>query len=39
MKPLKISAFAVQTDKEGNIVYPIEITGTLKILNLGVIDY
>ena len=28
----------VRTDEQGNIIYPIAVTGTLKILNLGVID-
>jgi hypothetical protein len=39
MKVVKASACNVKVDVEGNIVYPIEITGTLRILNLGVVDY
>ena len=39
MKVVKAAACTVKIDVEGNIVYPIEITGTLRILNLGVVDY
>lgn len=38
-KVFKASACTIKTDVNGNIVYPIEITGTLRILNLGTIDY
>ena len=38
-KPLKKLAVDIQTDNQGNITYPIEITATLKILNLGFIDF
>lgn len=37
-KVLKASNLNVKTDAEGNIMYPIVVTGTLKILSLGVID-
>ena len=37
-KVVKASNLNVRTDEEGNIIYPIVVTGTLKILNLGVID-
>lgn len=33
-----ISSIKVETDSEGHIVYPIVVTSTLKILNLGSID-
>ena len=26
-------------DEDGNIIYPIQVTNTLKILNLGVVEY
>ena len=34
-----ITACKVERDYEGNIVYPIVVTPTLKILNLGVVEY
>ena len=37
-KVIKASPCQVKMDADGNIIYPIEITGTLKILNLGVIE-
>ena len=36
---MKKFAVDISTDNHGNINYPIEITSTLKIYNLGVIDY
>ena len=38
-KVIKAAPCQIKTDSSGNIIYPIEITGTLKILNLGVIDF
>ena len=36
LKPIKVE---VKTDSDGNIKYPIEISSTLKVLNLGIVDY
>ena len=36
---LKASNLNVRTDESGNIIYPISVTGTLKIMNLGRVDY
>ena len=38
MKLVKASNLNVRTDMEGNIQYPIVVTPSLSILNLGVID-
>ena len=35
---VKASNLNVRTDDQGNILYPIHVTQTLRILNLGVID-
>ena len=34
-----ISAVKVDRDEEGNVKYPIEVSGTLKILNLGIVEF
>ena len=34
-----ITACKVEKDGEGNIVYPIIVTQTLKIMNLGTVEY
>ena len=34
-----VTACKVEKDSDGNIVYPIVVTQTLKILNLGVVEY
>jgi len=38
-KVVKAANIAVKTNSEGQIVYPITITGTLKILNLGQVEW
>jgi hypothetical protein len=38
-KIVKASPCQIRTDINGNIVFPIEVTGTLKVLSLGVIEY
>ena len=34
-----VTACKVEKDSDGNIIYPIVVTQTLKILNLGVVEY
>ena len=38
VKVLKASQLNIKMDMEGNIEYPIQVTGTLKIFNLGIVD-
>ena len=38
-RTFKCPTVNIRTDSTGNIIYPIEVTGTLKVLNLGQIEY
>lgn len=37
--PSKIAAVKFDRDNRGDVMYPIFVSPTLKIMNLGVIDY
>lgn len=34
-----IAAVRIERDEEGNVKYPIKVSDTLKILNLGIVEY